>query len=170
MAMTKCGECGHAISTRAKACPSCGAVPKARTSLVTWIVAIFFGLPMLFAVIVTASKSGEAPPAKVDKAPTQEDIAMQRAVAGARLLKKAMRDPDSFKLESAFVINGSHAVCYGYRARNGFGGMNRDHAVLARDGTRFLTSGDPGFEKLWNAECANKPGREVATAINWFAL
>jgi hypothetical protein len=28
MALIKCGECGHQVSTRAEACPGCGAKPK----------------------------------------------------------------------------------------------------------------------------------------------
>lgn len=81
-----------------------------------------------------------------------------------------MRDPESFKLESALVINGTGAVCYDYRARNGFGGLNVGHAVLSPDGKTFKTNEEDGFTKLWNKECVNKTGKEVATAIRWFAL
>lgn len=98
------------------------------------------------------------------------DERVQRASAGAVLLKKSMRNPDSFKLESALVISGSGAVCYDYRAQNGFGGINAGHAVLAPDGKKFLTSDMDGFSRLWNKECANKSGSEVSAAIRWFVL
>lgn len=98
------------------------------------------------------------------------DDAIQRASSGAIVLKKAMRDPESFKLESALVIDGTGAVCYDYRAKNGFGGTNVGHAVLSADGKHFRTSEMDGFTKLWNKDCANKSGTEAATAIRWFVI
>lgn len=98
------------------------------------------------------------------------DAAVQRAALGAQILKKSMRDPESFKLESALVIEKTGAVCYDYRARNGFGGINVGHAVLGPDGKKFMTNEMEGFSAFWNRECANKPGQEVSTAIRWFAL
>lgn len=100
----------------------------------------------------------------------RKDDAIQRASSGAIVLKKSMRDPDSFKLESALVINGTGAVCYDYRAKNGFGGTNVGHAVLSADGKQFRTSEMEGFTKMWNKECAHKSGTETATAIRWFVL
>lgn len=47
MAIVKCKECGSIVSTTAKACPTCGAKPPRRTSMLTWIVLaifIFFGV------------------------------------------------------------------------------------------------------------------------------
>lgn len=43
MALVKCKECGKEISKKAKKCPHCGA-PVKRTSILTWLVAIIFGL------------------------------------------------------------------------------------------------------------------------------
>lgn len=84
------------------------------------------------------------------------------------MLKQAMRDPDSFKLSQALVIDGTGAVCYEYRARNGFGGMNVGHAVISPDGKTFKAENDSGYRALWNKECANKEGLDAADAINWF--
>ncbi|MGB8339650.1 MAG: hypothetical protein WCD07_10560 [Burkholderiales bacterium] len=113
-----------------------------------------------------------APPETAEHAAIrkQEDATVQRATVGAVTLKKIMRDPESFKLESALVIDGSGAVCYDYRAKNGFGGTNVGHAVLSGDGKLFKTSDMDGFTRLWNKECAGKRGTEAATAIRWFAL
>lgn len=41
MAMTKCAECGSQVSTQAKACPSCGAPPKKKSSSVGVLLLIF---------------------------------------------------------------------------------------------------------------------------------
>lgn len=48
--LTNCKDCGHAISKNADACPNCGAKVK-RTSVLTWIAAIFIGIMVLSAVI-----------------------------------------------------------------------------------------------------------------------
>ena len=43
MALKKCRECGNEISTKAAACPNCGAPGKKQkkpTSLLTWVVVV----------------------------------------------------------------------------------------------------------------------------------
>lgn len=76
-----------------------------------------------------------------------------------------MRNPDSFKLSNAlFMDNG--AVCYEYRAQNGFGGMNIGHAVLNPKGV-LKTNEMNGGTQLWNHECANKSGSEDTSAVNY---
>ncbi len=75
MALTKCGECGEQISTKATACPKCGAVPKKKTSLITWLVVAFIG----FAVIgsITGKKeSGRSGTSSAPAAADPEDIAL----------------------------------------------------------------------------------------------
>ena len=172
MAIIKCKECGKDKSQTAEVCPHCG-FKQRKTSFVTWLFAILIGLPMLTSIFIGASHESPVPRSMTPEelaVKKKEDAATQRAAAGAVLLKKAMRDPDSFKLESALVIDGSGAVCYNYRAKNGFGGVDRGHAVLSTDGKRFKTDDMDGFTTLWNKECANKSGSETATAINWFTL
>lgn len=119
-----------------------------------------------------STNAPEPPPETPEQAAArqQKDAAVQQATAGAKMLKKAMRDPDSFKLDSALVVNGSGAACYEYRAKNGFGGTNRSQAVLSGDGKKFKASEMDGFNRLWNKECAGKAGTEVGAAIRWLAL
>jgi hypothetical protein len=59
MAMTKCTECGNEISTKADACPKCGA-KQVRTSGCARIVLILFGLFVLLLII------GQCSPATTD--------------------------------------------------------------------------------------------------------
>jgi RNA polymerase subunit RPABC4/transcription elongation factor Spt4 len=40
MALVKCKECGEKVSTKAKACPKCGAKSPKKTSVVTWLVLV----------------------------------------------------------------------------------------------------------------------------------
>src|SRR5688572_13767175 len=55
MALTKCRECGHQVSTQAAACPSCGAKPKTfglfKFVLIGFVV--LFGLAVLGATVNT---------------------------------------------------------------------------------------------------------------------
>lgn len=172
MALVACGECGKEISKQAETCPNCGYKKKKSTSLLTWIVAIVIAVPTLGAIFSGAGSTSSAvaltPEQIAEK--SKRDAEVQRASVGASMLKKAARNPDSFKLEQALIMEGTGAVCYDYRAQNGFGGMNAGHAVLSADAKQFKGDNDDGFAKLWNKECANKSGRDVATAITWLVL
>lgn len=68
MAMTKCKECGAAVSTKAEACPQCGAKRPKQTSGCAWLALIFLGIPILWAVIKTSSSPpAPAPPRLSDE-------------------------------------------------------------------------------------------------------
>lgn len=58
MAMTKCKECGNEISTKADACPKCGA-KQVRTSGCAKVVLLFFGLIFFFAILGQCSRNGD---------------------------------------------------------------------------------------------------------------
>jgi len=115
-------------------------------------------------------KKQVAAKAKAAAEQKREQLGIQRATAGARLLKKNANNPDSFRLETVLVIDKTNAVCYEFRATNAFGALMRGQAVLAADGKRFLTNTDTGFSQLWRSECENQYGQNVATAIRWTAL
>ena len=174
MALIKCKECGNEVSSKAETCPKCGARIAAKPMGCGSIIGlVVLGIIILASLSSIFSSTTPLPPPDTPgqaAAKKKQDEAVQRATVGAVALKKAMRDPESFKLESALVIEGTGAVCYGYRAKNGFGGMNMGHAVLSSDGKTFKTDEMNGFTKLWNKECADKSGTEAATAIRWFAL
>ena len=42
MALKQCSECGHGMSSKAAACPSCGAPNKAKTCCLAWVILIIF--------------------------------------------------------------------------------------------------------------------------------
>jgi len=171
MALVRCPDCRTEVSDQAEACRQCGRPirsPKTstrtprKTSPTTWGCLILVVLAVIGGIVTESNKpSGGSNDAEQEK----ENAAAARAQVGARILKRAMRDPDSFKLDSALVMTGSNAVCYDYRAKNGFGGYNVGHAVLAPDGT-FETNEMSGFSSLWKKHCAGKRGTEEATAIN----
>lgn len=142
---------------------------KPRMRPIQKFILVFGGIAMLALFWMSATQEPRVESPQESAVKQKRDSGIARAQVGAMMLKKAMRDPESFKLESALVIDGTNAVCYEYRARNGFGGMNVGNAVLASDGKRFLTSEQDrsAFSKLWNKECANKQGEEYAAGINW---
>lgn len=168
MALVKCKECKHEISKKAKKCPNCGS-PIKRTSVFTWIVGIFFAV-----IVGSMVLNGNTPQRKLTPQETKnnKENSMRFTVSrlGAQQLKKIMRNPDSFKLTSAFVVDKTNAVCYEYRSQNGFGGMSSGEAVLFSDKKKFLTSDMDGFNVLFNKECANKKGYEMVKSITWSSL
>jgi hypothetical protein len=81
---------------------------------------------------------------------TKEDALFKQrseaAVTDAVSLKQSLRDPDSLIFEKILANDDGSTVCITYRARNGFGGMNREHAVFA---------GGPGTTSAsaWHKHC-----------------
>ena len=75
-------------------------------------------------------------------------------------LKRTARNPESFRLKSALVM-GNGAVCYTYRAANGFGVMSRGSAVMSKSGAIYTseTDGDR-FSRSWQHDCKGKSGEE----------
>lgn len=63
MAMIKCHECGNAVSSGAKACPSCGHAPPKPTSRLTWAIAAI----MVFSIGSAIMHSGDADSAKATR-------------------------------------------------------------------------------------------------------
>lgn len=169
MAMTKCRECGHEISTKATACPSCGAKIK-RTSLVTKIVAGFVGLVFVASIAgyfsgIDAKNEGEAKQAAVEAAKTPEqrkaeadakaarEAEFQRVVVVARALKASAKNPKSFELVEALYMP-SGAVCITYRATNSFNAVVTNNAAVAKNDKM----GD------WNKLCGGKIGNSYRHA------
>ena len=149
MALIKCHECGTEVSTEAKTCPKCGAKVKkpssgAGTMLIIGLVAAIFLAAMTSGTGSNTSSDVETPEQKAQKEAETARYAV--AAATSKLLRDTMRDPESMKFESLRVSENADTVCMEYRARNGFGGMNREFMVVA-DGK---TSQKPN---AWNKHC-----------------
>lgn len=160
MALVKCKECGGQVSTEAKACPSCGAKPPKRTSTFTWIIAAIFAVVIFQSISKsgdgsnqptsqTASHSASSTSITQPPADPQKELRFQKTVIAAATLKKAMRDPDSLVWESIYTNDDASVICLEYRAKNGFGGMNREFAAIAKG--KFSKEAS-----VWNKQCANK--------------
>ncbi|MDT3705485.1 MAG: zinc-ribbon domain-containing protein [Thiobacillus sp.] len=93
MALTKCSECGHQISKSATQCPNCGAKIR-RTSLFTKLVAGFFGLVFLAAILGESESYSDKAKKAEQAASEQTRIAAlppeQQAAEKERLAKEAL--------------------------------------------------------------------------------
>src|SRR5579863_10148831 len=172
MKLMTCPDCNSQISRSAVSCPKCGRpiskppAPKRETSRLTWAVVTMLVLGTFLGLSQTCSNESRraqltpAQRAAEDEKKASYDTAGDRAVAGARRLRSAMRNPDSFAIAKVFAeANGE--VCYTYRAQNGFGGMNGGQAILFPDDT-IKTSIDKGFAHAWSGACL-KPGWDMTT-------
>jgi hypothetical protein len=116
------------------------------------------------ALVSKNSPTNPVSPSEQEKK-TKDEQQFQRAVGRAKQLKSTMRNPDSFKLSNALFMDDG-AVCFEYRAQNGFGGMNVGRAVLTAKGM-LKTNEMDGGTKLWNHECANKSGYDKTWEVNY---
>lgn len=83
--LVPCRSCKAPISKNAGACPHCGAIPKKKTSLFTWIVAGFMALWFLgYIAGEPSSRSGSAPSAD-SSGPAPSVSPLQAAMAATEL-------------------------------------------------------------------------------------
>ena len=158
MALVKCKECGGEVSSEATACQKCGAKPPKGTSTATIVIG------GVFALIVGSCVFNETNRAETQATKTPEQIAaqakkeqqFQAVVAGAKWLKKSMKNPTSFELTSAIMM-GDEAICYEYRATNSFNAVVPGHRVIAG-----AVNSDK--DKDWNKYCGGKTGTDFTYA------
>lgn len=119
MALIKCSECSHDVSTEAKICPNCGAKVKYKkpTSRTTWLLGGLFAAAIIGGVTSSnsthesrqtaaaaeaAREAAMSPEQKAQKAAAKakHDAQIQQAAAGALALKRGMKDPTAFELTS----------------------------------------------------------------------
>lgn len=153
MSLILCPECSQQISNTAPTCPHCGfnnshqqKKPKiSSTDAITGIFVLGF-LGWLFWPSTPNINQSSTPPANhVAQAaaapapqPTPEEIAVkaredirdERVIKTALYIKKRLRDPDSLVWEVFQSNDTGDLLCISYRARNGFGGMDREQAVV----------------------------------------
>lgn len=152
MAMTTCRECGARMSTNADRCPQCGDNSNAGWSLrkrlvvcglVFWAIAGMIGTSPSSRTSETATAAAPSAPA-VDP---EAEARFRHARAAFVGIRRAVRDPDSLKVESLETSIDGRVVCMRYRSRNGFGGMVRSAVVFDGD------VGQPATDKMWAAKC-----------------
>jgi hypothetical protein len=157
--------CGKQLDNSAKICPGCGKTFRVTSGFTKFVGGFILVLVIcgVIGAIMSPTPSTPVVSAAQQAANQKDEAAFQRAVAGAKQLRNAMRNPNSFKLGETLIMDDG-AVCYDYRSQNGFGGMNVGHAVLSPSG-QFKTDELNGFTAMWNKECAKHTGTDKTWEI-----
>lgn len=162
MALIQCRECKQQISTEAKHCPQCGA--SAPTNWSGILIAVFVGLPIAYLLSIAgngsnqSSRSVPTPPPVKTEAEIQADNRLRVAFVNVAALRSSLRDPDSLAIDQYGISEDGGTSCVTYRAKNGFGGMNKEMVVLNGDGASRK-------EKDWNRLCAGKELLDITKQI-----
>lgn len=133
MALTKCKECGGQLSTKADACPKCGAKRPKRTSTETWF---FGGLFVLLVIGFMSSKDrpSDSPPPTAREAATRDPEAEGRILC-RMAIKQAAQNPSTveFGMPQAGQKDGGWAYYWprggGLRMQNRMGALNDAEAL-----------------------------------------
>lgn len=184
MAVVACRECGKPVSTKAHACPSCGAPTKRRTSMFTWIVGGFFTVAVVLAIVMSEisrrdkderdAQAAQQAAARVaamtpeqraaeaakraaeTKRAEQREAAFRRALITAKAIRESANDPDSISFHRVSYSE-QGAVLLEYRGKNAFGGLIRQTAILAPDNKLSMGAEDSrDVVTAWNKYVAGK--------------
>jgi len=126
-------------------------------------------------VAMSAKQDEQRAAAEAAKTPEQrgkeakaraDELKQQTLIANAvLLLKKAMKDPASFVLTSAYG-GGGNAGCIEYRGVNSYGAALPASAVVLKDGNILVQEKDGNrFVAAWNKACA-KGGPDFKVVID----
>ena len=129
MAMSRCRECGNQISTKAEACPKCGAKQAKPTGVLAWIGGGLFAIVVIMwisfswesdeaqqkVVSKEAARSAALSPAqRADEGRRKVEAAVAKALADSKvtaaygcreLVSKRLKDPESAKWESPWYTD-----------------------------------------------------------------
>lgn len=143
MSMMVCPECKKEISNQADKCPNCGASPSLGK------VGKYIAAALVVAIVIGLIADGDTPTDSSPQINTEEAERNHRANV-ARSFEKAiqssLRDPESLKVEQMAIDSSGNVACAIYRAKNGFGGMNKGMAVKV--GSSISEDADS-----WNKHC-----------------
>jgi hypothetical protein len=170
MVMSVCRECAKPASSEAKACPHCGVpnpvVPDGNAARGRAYIVIGLLIITTIVTLVISKPDHTTAPARTGVAEQDSHEDRQRANAAniALALRKTMRNPKTFEVISAHVGQ-YNALCYQYRAENGFGGMSVERVVVAPDAAWMTTERDDEFADRWNDQCARGSTIDATSAV-----
>jgi hypothetical protein len=160
MPLIKCKECGGQVSAKAQNCPHCGGKLPKKTSMLTWIIGGCFAAALGAGIIqsnqeaqhkqaVEAAKSPEQRAAEAQAKATR-DAQAKFAVTAIQGVRAAMKDPDSFRLVDAILMDDG-TLCMTDRAKNSFNATVTDNIAVLKN---FKTG-------VWNKTCGGKTGKNM---------
>lgn len=152
VALIKCKECGAQVSTKAEACPSCGAKVKKPLGCLGWTLLLIVMLPVGLIVLGSFSRNGDQSRSAGDRKPSPA----QYKYGAREFVKAILKDPESAEFRNEFV--GAKGVpCGEVNAKNGFGGYTGfKRFVSAGKEATFIETADNAkeFDNLWKELCA----------------
>lgn len=169
MALFNCHECGHSISTTAKACPSCGAKPKPPKKEPSFKKAyVLVGLAVLAIIIYKRDNGGSAAPASATAERPVVDCAERsclehRSVAwidrAKGAIKQKLKDPESAEFQRVKFFAQREKlpplVCGEVNAKNSFGGKAGFQRFISAGSSElsYLETEMSDFESAWTMMC-----------------
>jgi len=158
--LNKCRKCGAEFNQNINTCPKCGTTVSSADNQIK-IGLLVISAMILWWVFAPSNKSSSDLAKEQLKAEQKaaDDIKWNLVFTGEEMLKKMMRDPDSLEFDRVLYTEDEN-VCYTYRAKNGFGGMNKGAAIFSDKG--LITNESKEFEPVWEEKCDGKSGEEVS--------
>lgn len=146
MALVKCKECGHLISTKATSCPSCGNSKPEPTKYGCGTIILGIIVVSIFVGIFDDQKERSKPAQPKTAAEIRKDQIAPAFSAWdgshlrlTRYIKEQLKDPDSYKHIKTTYQDNKDVILIStqYRAKNSFGGyvVSTATATAKIDGT-----------------------------------
>ncbi|MFZ3088021.1 MAG: zinc-ribbon domain-containing protein [Methylotenera sp.] len=142
MALSKCKECGKEVSSKAEACPHCGAPIKKQQKQYGCGTLILLGIIVMVLISVfssndTSTSSVPKTPEEIRKAEIEKHFsAWDGSHRGlTEVIKKSMNDPNSYEHEkTVFWDKGDHLIVKTtFRGKNAFGGVVKNWVMAKVD-------------------------------------
>ncbi len=178
MGMVKCRECGKDVSDQAKTCPHCGVAKPAPESKLGLYVKLGLGAVLVIAMARCTSGQEErksqalaekqrievsttpqqrareeAEKAKWEAQNAKREAEFQSVVRRLRALKATTKNPNSFELVDAVLMNDS-TLCATYRGTNSFNAVVTESKAIAKD-LKIVE---------WSRFCRGKSGTDMQYA------
>lgn len=166
MALVKCKSCEHKMSTKAKACPSCGEPKKKKTSVLTWLVLILLAL-LIYAASESPQYTTSSKPIQLTEEQKHEiEIEAKRRVQASfenstilqakKAVKNTLKDPISAEFGNIFFNETDEVgavACGTVNSKNSFGAYSGFQPFISNGKTVFLQEKDSNFSSVWQAAC-----------------
>ena len=144
MALQKCDECGHDVSTQAKTCPSCGAKMPQHVTLIGAILVI----GIIGTIAYSCTRAGIDDHAQLSPLEADQKFREVKAAAYINVLKKSLNDPESLQISQMYMDQQGGVMCMEYRARNAFNALILKHMIV--NGEKVSEDA-----KDWNGMCGS---------------
>ena len=165
MAVSNCKECGRQVSSKAKACPHCGAKAPKTTSIFSVVLVSLLVFAVYTGYVPDSTNSNSVKNTSSTPTSEKKDERSQRTKEylwieeGKDSVRAKLKDADSAKFKNVYFFRGSRNIpvtCGDVNSKNSFGayaGFSKFISAGSIDAT-YLESEVEDFAELWNGLCA----------------